>query len=74
METYSMSKRLKDKIEKLEQKHRVIADNLLDAIWIVDAETLKFEYITPSIEKIRIKCCSANCASAYMSVFDSNAI
>jgi hypothetical protein len=42
-ETCSMSKRLKDKIEELEQKHRVIADNLLDAIWIINAETLKFD-------------------------------
>ena len=47
-----MSKRLKDKVRALEQKHRVIAENLLDAIWIIDAKTLKFEYITPSIEKI----------------------
>jgi PAS domain S-box-containing protein len=47
-----MSKRLKDKIGDLEQKHRVIADNLLDAIWILDVETLIFDYITPSIEKI----------------------
>jgi len=38
-----MSKRLKDKIEELEQKHRVIADNLLDSIWIINAETLKFD-------------------------------
>ncbi len=47
-----MSPKLKKKIEELEQKHRVIADNLIDAIWTLDVETLKFEYITPSIEKI----------------------
>ena len=41
-----MSEKLKEKIEKLEEKHRVIADNLLDV------ETLKFDYITPSIERI----------------------
>ncbi len=44
--------KLKDKINELEQKHRLIADNLMDAIWVVDAETLKFEYITDSVEKI----------------------
>ncbi|MBW2605039.1 MAG: PAS domain S-box protein [Deltaproteobacteria bacterium] len=43
---------IKQKIEELEEKHRVIADNLIDAIWVIDAETLKFEHITPSIEKI----------------------
>ena len=47
-----MSKRLKEKIEELEGKHRVVADNLLDAIWVIDVATLKFEYITSSIEKI----------------------
>ena len=47
-----MSKNLKNKIEELEEKHRVVADNLLDAIWVIDIATLQFEYITPSIEKI----------------------
>lgn len=47
-----MTKSLKNKIDKLEEKHRLIADNLLDAIWVLDVATLRFEYITPSIEKI----------------------
>ncbi len=52
IEVYSMSKSLKEKIKQLEKKHRIIADNLIDAIWSLDVETLKFDYITPSIEKI----------------------
>ena len=47
-----MPNSLKNKIIDIEKRHRLIADNLLDAIWIVDAETLKFEYITASIDKI----------------------
>jgi len=47
-----MSNRLKQKIEELEKKHRIVADNLLDAIWVIDVETLQYDYITPSIEKI----------------------
>lgn len=47
-----MSKKLQEKIEELECKYRVLADNLLDAIWVLDAETLKYEYMTPSIERI----------------------
>jgi PAS domain S-box-containing protein len=47
-----MSENLKKKIEKLEEKHRLIADNLLDAIFVLDAATLKFDYVTPSIEKL----------------------
>ena len=58
-----MSKKLKNKIEELEQKHRVIADNLLDAIWVLDAETLKFEFMTPSIERV-----SGYAADEYMNL------
>lgn len=47
-----MNNKLKNRIEELEQKHRFISDNLLDAIWVIDAKTLKYEYITPSIKKI----------------------
>ncbi len=47
-----MANSLRNKIIDIEKRHRLIADNLLDAIWIVDAETLKFEYITASIDKI----------------------
>jgi PAS domain S-box-containing protein len=47
-----MSKKLQEKIEELECKYRVLADNLLDAIWVLDAATLKYEYMTPSIERI----------------------
>ncbi len=47
-----MAKSLKNKIIDIEQRHRLVADNLLDAIWIVNAETLKFDYITASIDKI----------------------
>jgi len=47
-----MNKKLKTKVEELEKRYRYIADNLLDAIWVVDAQSLKFEFITASIEKI----------------------
>ena len=52
IEVCSMSNSLKDKIKQLEIKHRIIADNLIDAIWSLDVETLKIDYITPSIERI----------------------
>lgn len=47
-----MSIGLEAKIENLQRNHRMIAENLLDAIWVVNAETLNIEYITPSIERI----------------------
>lgn len=43
---------LKNKIETLEKKYRLISDNLRDVIWVVDAQTRQYEYITPSIEKM----------------------
>jgi PAS domain S-box-containing protein len=47
-----MSKSLKEQIKGLEERSRLITENLIDAVWVVNSETLKFEYITPSIEKI----------------------
>ncbi len=47
-----MSLRIKRKIKKLEEKHRLIEDNLIDAIWSVDVDTLKFDYITSSIQQL----------------------
>jgi len=35
-----------------ENKPCLITENLVDAVWLIDAESLKFEYITPSISKI----------------------
>ena len=46
-----MIKTLEDQIKELEQKHRVIEENLIDAIWVVDAQTLKYEYISQSKDK-----------------------
>ncbi len=36
----------------MEKKHRFVSDNLIDAIWALDVETMKFEYVTESIKKI----------------------
>ena len=38
--------------EKLEDKYRLISDNLIEAIFVLDAETLEFDYVNPNIEKI----------------------
>ena len=46
-----MSKNI-ERIKKLEKNHQLLSENLIDAIWAVDAETLRFEYMTASIEKI----------------------
>ncbi len=35
-----------------EQKYRLLAENVADNIWIVDANTLEFTFCSPSIERI----------------------
>ncbi len=47
-----MGRKLQDIIEELEEKHRVVEQNMIAAIWVFDAETMKFEYVTSSIEEI----------------------
>lgn len=47
-----MPKSIKERVEDLEEKHRFVSDNLIDAIWTINVETMKFDYITESIEKL----------------------
>ena len=47
-----MSKPIKEKMMELEQQNRLLTENLVDAVWVMDAETLTYDYITPSIYKI----------------------
>lgn len=47
-----MPKDLNESIKKLGKNHRLISDNLIDAIWAIDIETMRFDYITESIKKI----------------------
>jgi hypothetical protein len=41
---------IKDKVKALEKTNRLITDSLIDAVWVVDAETLRYEHITPSFK------------------------
>ena len=36
-----------------EHQYRVLADNATDVIWILDLERLRFDYISPSVERMR---------------------
>ncbi|MCK5074993.1 MAG: PAS domain S-box protein [Calditrichia bacterium] len=47
-----MSDKLMKKVKELEEQYSKIAEDLIDATWIIDAKTLKYEYITPSFEKV----------------------
>lgn len=40
------------RIKKLEEINQLLIDNIFDAIWVVDVETMTFDYITSSIEQL----------------------
>lgn len=45
-------KALEARVAQLEERYRLIADNLVDAIWVADADSLQIVFITPSIERL----------------------
>jgi len=44
-----MVQSIKDRVVELEKHNRFLKDNLVDAVWVVNAGTLVYEYITPSV-------------------------
>ncbi|MFH1035792.1 MAG: PAS domain S-box protein [Pseudomonadota bacterium] len=46
-----MSTSLQSRIEEIESRYKLIADHLVDAIWVMDVETLDYDFITPSVER-----------------------
>ena len=40
-------------IRESEEKYRLLTENMKDVIWIMDAETQKFTYVSPSVQKLR---------------------
>ncbi len=40
------------RIKKLEENNQLLNENIFDAIWVIDIETMTFNYITPSIERL----------------------
>jgi PAS domain S-box-containing protein len=46
-------KKTEDAIRESEQKYRMLTENMKDVVWTADAETQKFLYVSPSVEKLR---------------------
>ncbi|HTY24913.1 MAG TPA: ATP-binding protein [Desulfomonilaceae bacterium] len=46
-------KQVEEELIKSEEKYRLLAENATDMVWTLDLATLKFTYISPSIQKIR---------------------
>jgi len=47
-----MTSKIEERISNINHTHPLLINNLLDGIWLIDTETLRFTYISPSIEKI----------------------
>lgn len=45
-------KRVEEALKLSEKKYRMIADNVSDVIWQMDAETHLFNYMSPSVERL----------------------
>lgn len=47
-----MGKTIEERIKELEEKYRLLTDNLIDAIWVVDLESMTYDYVSPSIRRV----------------------
>lgn len=45
--------RLAIEVSESEQRYRDLAENINDVIWTLDPETMRFTYVSPSVERIR---------------------
>ncbi len=41
------------KIKESEKQYRLLANNVTDVIWVLDLDTLKFSYVSPSVKKMQ---------------------
>ncbi|MBC2710416.1 MAG: PAS domain S-box protein [Desulfosarcina sp.] len=41
------------RLQESEQRYRLLADNVTDIIWVLDIETLKMKYVSPSVKNIQ---------------------
>ncbi|MEZ4635596.1 MAG: PAS domain S-box protein [Caldilineaceae bacterium] len=42
-----------DRVRDSEEHYRLLADNISDVLWILNLDTLQWEYMSPSVERLR---------------------
>ena len=45
--------RAQELLQQSEAKYRLVAENIVDVIWILDLETGRFRYVSPSVQRLR---------------------
>nr|WP_243855626.1 EAL domain-containing protein [Aquabacterium sp. A08] len=46
-------RRTRQALQDSEQRYRLLADNATDVIWLYDLRSKRFEYVSPSVERLR---------------------
>lgn len=47
-----MSRSLEERLSDSEQRYRLLADNLVDVIWVINTDDMAYEYVSPSVEAL----------------------
>jgi diguanylate cyclase (GGDEF)-like protein/PAS domain S-box-containing protein len=45
-------KQAEETLVKSEKQYRLLAESMADVVWVLDAQTLRFKYVSPSVEKL----------------------